>query len=127
MKNLNKLSLSIDESFLTPKMLTDLIRMIDEGKISGKQGKEVLEKSLELKKNPNDIVKELGITQITDEKEIREIILSVIDENQKLIEDYRNGKRVFDYFIGQIMKKTRGRANPSVTSKVLKEELDKLI
>ena len=46
-------------------------------------------------------------------------------ENENLVEDYKNGKRVFDYFIGQIMKKTRGRANPALTSRILKEELDK--
>ena len=59
--------------------------------------------------------------------EIRAIVLEVISENKNLVEDYKKGKRVFDYFIGQIMKKTRGRANPSVTSKVLQEELDKFL
>ena len=126
MKNLNRLGLTIKESGFTPKMLTDLIKMIDEGKISGKQAKTVLEKSIEEKKEPTVLVEELGISQITSEDEIREIVLSVINENPNLIEDYKNGKRVFDYLIGQIMKKTRGRANPVITSKILKEELDKL-
>ena len=126
MKNLNRLGLTIKESEFTPKMLTDLIKMIDEGKISGKQAKTVLEKSIEDKKEPTVLVEELGISQITSEDEIREIVLSVLSENPNLIEDYKNGKRVFDYLIGQIMKKTRGRANPVITSKILKEELDKL-
>ena len=124
--NLNKLGLTIKESGFTPKMLTDLIKMIDEGKISGKQAKGVLEKSIEEGKDPIKLVSELGISQITSEEEIREIVLSVIDENPNLVEDYKNGKRVFDYLIGQIMKKTKGRANPVITSKVLKEELKNL-
>ena len=126
-KNLNKYSLTIDTSPLTPKMLTDLIKLIEDGKISGKQGKEVLEKTIETGKEPNDLVVELGITQIGGETEIREIVLTVIEENKNLIEDYRNGKKVFDYFVGQIMKKTKGRANPVITSKILKEELDKYL
>lgn len=124
--NLNKLGLTISDCDLTPKMLTDLIKMIDNGKISGKQAKGVLEKAIEEGKDPIKLVDELGISQIGSEDEIREIVLSVIQENPNLIDDYKNGKRVFDYLIGQIMKKTKGRANPVITSKVLKEELEKL-
>ena len=126
MKNLNRLSLEIKDSGFTPKMLTDLIEMIDEGKISGKQAKGVLEKAIEEGKEPAKLVEELGISQITSEDEIREIVLDVLNENPNLVEDYKNGKRVFDYLIGQIMKKTRGRANPVITSKILKEELEKI-
>lgn len=125
MKNLNRLSLEIKDSGFTSKMLTDLIKMIDEGKISGKQAKGVLEKSIEEGKEPAKLVEELGISQITSEDEIRDIVLEVINENPNLVEDFKNGKRVFDYLIGQIMKKTKGRANPVITSKILKEELEK--
>jgi len=123
--NMNKLSLTIDDIKLTPQMLVDLIKMIDDGKISGKQAKEVLEKALETEKNPIDLVKEMGLSQITDESEIRNIILEILQENPNLVEDYKNGKRVFDYLIGQIMKKTRGRANPVISSRLLQEELNK--
>lgn len=123
--NMNKLSLTIKDIKLTPRMLIDLIKMIDDGKISGKQAKEVLEKALEEEKEPLTLVKEMGLSQITDESEIRNIVLEVINENINLVEDYKNGKRVFDFFIGQIMKKTRGRANPVITSRILKEELEK--
>ena len=122
--NMNKLGITIKEVPLTPQMLVDLINLITEGKISGKQGKEVLEKSLETGKDPKVLVSEMGLSQITDETEIRNIIKEVINENLNLVEDYKNGKRVFDYFIGQIMKKTRGRANPVITSRILKEELE---
>ena len=123
--NMNKFSLTIKDIKLTPKMLVDLIKLISDGKISGKQGKEVLEKALETEKDPIKLVDELGLSQIGNEDEIREIVISVIEENIHLVEDYKNGKRVFDYFIGQIMKKTRGRANPAMASKILKDELDK--
>ena len=122
---LNKFSLTIDDIKMTPKMLVELINLIDKGTISSKQGKDVLEKVLDTGKEPHVIVEELGISQIGNEDEIRSIVLEVISENSSLVEDYKNGKRVFDYFIGQIMKKTRGRANPMLASKILKEELEK--
>jgi aspartyl-tRNA(Asn)/glutamyl-tRNA(Gln) amidotransferase subunit B len=84
-----------------------------------------LEKALETGKAPSILVSEMGLSQIVDENEIRNIVLEVIGENQHLVLDYKAGKRVFDFFIGQIMKKTRGRANPVITSRILKEELDK--
>lgn len=127
LKNLNKFGLNIIESKFTPEMLVKLITLIEEGKISGKQGKVVLEKSIEEMKDPIQLVDELGISQITDEDEIREIILKIVAANESLVQDYRNGKKVFDYFIGQIMKETKGRANPVIASKVLKLELDKLV
>ena len=123
--NMNKMGLTITEITLTPKMLVELIQLINDGKISGKQGKEVLEKALETGKTPSQLVSEMGLSQITDENEIRNIVLEVINENINLVDDYKAGKRVFDFFIGQIMKKTRGRANPVITSRILKEELHK--
>ena len=122
---LNKMSLTIEQIKLTPQMLVELINLISSGKISSKQGKTVLEKTLETGKSPLVIVDELGISQIDNEEEIRKIVLEVISENESLVIDYKNGKRVFDYFIGQIMKKTKGRVNPSLASKILKEELEK--
>lgn len=122
---LNKYSLTIDEIKMRPKMLVELINLINSGKISGKQGKEVFEKVMDTGKEPTVVISELGLSQIGDEETIRGIVLEVIDENKALVDDYKNGKRVFDYFIGQIMKKTKGRANPSLASKILKEELDK--
>ncbi len=123
--NLNKHNKTLKDINLTSKMLVDLIQLIDSGKISGKQAKVVLEKAIDTDKDPIKLVDELGLSQIGDENEIRKIVLEVIDENKNLVDDYKNGKRVFDYFIGQIMKKTRGRANPVMTSRILKEELDK--
>ena len=126
MKYLNRDSLTIIDSKLTSKMLTDLIKMIKEGTINGKQAKEVLEKMMDTGKDANVIVSELGLTQISNEDEIRDIILSIIKENMNLVDDYKNGKNVFGYIVGLIMKSTGGKANPVIASKVLKEELEKL-
>lgn len=122
---LNKYDLSIKEIYLTPQMLVDLIQMIESGKISSKQSKEVFIKVIEDKKIPQEVVKSLGLSQITDENELINLINEVLDENPKQIEEYKVQPRLLDYFIGQMMKKTRGKANPALTSKLLKQELDR--
>jgi aspartyl-tRNA(Asn)/glutamyl-tRNA(Gln) amidotransferase subunit B len=122
---LNEEELTIDKISLTPKQLVSLLDQISSGKISNKQAKEVLQKALSEKKNPLDIIKDLGLSQITDKEEIRKIALEVLEEYSNLIEDYKNGKKVFGFFVGQIMKKSNGRANPVLSNQVLQEELDK--
>ncbi len=123
--HLNKYELSIKDIYLTPAMLVDLIKMIDDGKISSKQGKQVFYKVLEDKKEPAEIVKEQGMEQIGDEETIREIVVPIIEQHLELIEEYRKGRNVFDFFVGQVMKQTRGKANPSTTAKIIKEEIEK--
>ena len=122
---LNKNDMSLKDLFITPKMLSELISMVENGKISSKQGKEILYKSIEEKIEPTILVEKMDVSQIADDTEIRKIVIEVLDENENLIEDYRKGKRVFDFFIGQIMKKTKGKANPSMASAILKEEIEK--
>lgn len=122
---LNKYSLEIKDIYLTPQMLTNLIKMVEDGKISSKQGKEVFYKVVEDKKEPERIVEELGMKQIGDDSAIREIVIKVLDEHLDLIEAHRKGKPVFDFFVGQVMKATRGQANPSLTANIIKEEIEK--
>ena len=122
---LNKYEIGIDDFYLTPKMLVDLINMVDKGKISSKQSKEVFFKCVEDKKEPEEVVKILGLTQITDDKTIRDIVVRLLDERPDLIIDHRKGKNTFDYFVGQVMKETRGKANPTLTRDIINEEMDK--
>lgn len=122
---LNKHELNISDIYLTPKMLVDIIKMIESGKISSKQSKDVFYKVIEEKKEPSKIVEDSGMKQIGDEDAIRKIVVEVIDAHLDLIDDYRKGKNVFDFFVGQVMKATRGQANPSITAKIIKEEIDK--
>ena len=123
--HLNKMEKTIEELFLTPKMLKGLIDLVESSKISGKQAKEVLTKSLEEEKDPVKLVSELGMSQITDEAELTKIIKEVIEENPTQLESYKKNPKLFDYFVGQVMKKTRGKANPALSAKILKQELDK--
>ena len=123
--HLNKMEKTIEELFLTPKMLKGLIDLVESSKISGKQAKEVLTKSLEEEKDPVKLVSELGMSQITDEGELTKIIKEVIEENPTQLESYKKNPKLFDYFVGQVMKKTRGKANPALSAKILKQELDK--
>ena len=122
---LNKEEISINDIYLTPALLNELINLQNDGKISSKQAREVLEKVLEEKKNPTVVVDELGIKQIGDDNTIREIVTRLLDAHQDLIEDYKKGKNVFNFFVGSVMKETRGQANPAMTAKIVKEEIEK--
>ena len=122
---LNKTETEIKDLFLTPQMLVDLMNLVSSGKISSKQSKEVMYKVLDEKKEPKQLVKELGVEQISDDKTIRDIVVKVLDEHPDLIEDHRKGKNTFDFFVGQVMKATRGKANPSLTAQIIREEIDK--
>ena len=99
--------------------------MIEDGKISSKQSKDVFIKIIEDKKDPATIVKESGMSQITDESELMNIVNEIMDENPTQIEAYKNQPRLLDYFVGQMMKKTRGKANPALASKLLKDEIER--
>ena len=123
--HLNKTETDIKDLFLTPQMLVDLMEMVSSGKISSKQSKEVMYKVLEDKKEPKQIVKELGVEQISDDKTIRDIVVPILDEHPDLIEDHKKGKNTFDFFVGQVMKATRGKANPSLTAQIIREEMEK--
>ena len=99
--------------------------LVEKGDISSKQSKEVFYKILEDKKSPSEIVKSLGMKQIGYEDTLRPMIVKIIEEHLDLIEEYRKGRNVFDFLVGQVMKQTRGQANPSLTAKIIKEEIDK--
>lgn len=76
--------------------------------------------------DPEKIVKEKGLVQISDENQLREIITEILNENEQSIVDYKNGKdRALGFLVGQVMKKTKGQANPPMVNKILKEEIDK--
>jgi len=123
--NLNKLEKDINEIILTPKMLSDLIGKVNKGDISIKQAKEVLLKSLEEEKDPNQVIEDLGIKQIGSAEEIKAIVLEVLSENPDAKEKYNSGRtNIIDFLVGQVMKKTRGKANPSITYDTLKKELE---
>ena len=123
---LNKNDIDIHNLYVSPKMLNDLIHLVSDGNISSKQGKEVLYKSLEEKKEPTKIVEDEGMKQIGGEEEIRKVVTEVLDEQSQNIEQYKNGRtNVVDFLVGQVMKKTKGQANPAMARSMMIEEIEK--
>lgn len=122
---LNKLYMGIDEIKLTPVMIKNIIDLVNDNKISNKQAKDILNKALEDEKDPMEIYKSSNVTQITDTTLIRNMLVKLLDSNPNLVKDYKNGKNVFNFFVGQVMKETKGQANPKITSEILLEEIKK--
>ena len=124
---LNYNEISIKDFYMTPEMLKELIELIDSKTISSKQGKDVFAKCLEDKKNPKQVVSDEGMMQITDESAIMDLINEVISENPNQVAQYDpENPRLLEYFVGQIMKKSKGKANPASARTMMKEQLDKL-
>ena len=121
----NKLEISIDDFYITPEYLKQIIDGMKEGLISSKQAKEIFYKSCEEKKEPKKFMNKEN-AQISDRDELLKLITTILDENPSQIEQYKSGKtNLFDYFVGQVMKNTRGKANPVITKELLTEELNK--
>ena len=122
---LNKEEISIKEFYLTPSMLKQITDAIGSGLLSSKQAKEVFAKAIEEKKEPKNFISKEN-AQISDEGELTKIICEILDNSATQIEQYKGGRdNIFDYFVGQVMKNTRGKANPVMTKDILHKELDK--
>lgn len=121
---MNKYDLTIKDIFLTPEMLKFILDNIANGTISSKQAKEIFFKVLDEKKEPNNYITKEN-AQISDTSELEKIIDDIISSNPSQVEEYRNGKdKLFDFFVGQVMKETRGKANPVITKELLHKKLD---
>ncbi len=121
---LNENSVDISESPVTPQMLADLLNLIKDGTISGKIAKEVFEEMFTSKKEATLIVKEKGLTQISDQGELTTIIDKIISENTDSVQRYKAGKtKLIGFFVGEVMKQTKGQANPATVTKIFKEKL----
>lgn len=108
----------------TAEDLGDLINLIEKGTISSAIAKKVFEDMFETGKKPEEIVKEKGLVQITDEGAIKEIVVKVIAENPQSVADYKAGKdKAVGFIVGQVMKASRGKANPGIVNKLIIEEL----
>ena len=121
-----KHDIPIKELFLNPKRLSVILKAMSDGKISSKQAKQLFFFTLERNEEPEKIMKDEGMEQISDDGALTSIVIEVLDENASQIEAYKNGKtNMFDYFVGQVMKKTRGQANPVKVKEILTDELSK--
>ena len=106
------------------KHLANLVNLIDKGTISSKIAKDVLEEMFENPREPEEIIKEKGWVQISDEGEIKKIVQEILEANPQSIADYKAGKdRALGFLVGQAMKATKGKANPQMLNKMFIEEM----
>ena len=115
---------TIDNFFITAEMLSELIKLISDKKITNNQGKEVFSKMLDEKLTASEIVKKYGMEVIQDDNLIETLVMEVISENEQAIMDYKNGRtNMLDYMVGQVMKKSKGKANPVSAKSILLEKI----
>lgn len=123
---LNANELEITDVKLTPAGLGGMITLIEKGTISTKIAKKVFQELLENGGDPQKIVEEQGLVQISDEGEIRGIVIEVIENNEKSVADYKAGKeKAIGALVGQVMKATKGKANPQLVNQLIREEIEK--
>lgn len=122
---LNKHEKLITDTTLTKERFLELVKLMDDKTLTSKNLKDILDDVLESNKNITEIMKDKGIETITDDKEIREVIKRIINDNPESVNDYKNGHdRAIKYLMGQVMKETRGKVNPGVAMEILTEELN---
>ena len=120
---LNKENISINDFYLKPNLLKQIIDAINNNSISSKQAKEIFIKAIEDEREPNNYIKESS--QISDKDELIKLIKDIVNNNQEQKQAYLNGKtNLFDYFVGLVMKETKGKANPTITKEILMNELN---
>jgi aspartyl-tRNA(Asn)/glutamyl-tRNA(Gln) amidotransferase subunit B len=121
---LNKKSLKIIQSGISPQSLCSLIEMIESGSISSKIAKSVFEEMAESKKEPAEIIKAQNLEQVSDEGELEKIIDGVISANAEVAQQFRSGKeKAIGFLIGQVMAKTKGKANPALVNSIMLKKL----
>lgn len=124
---MNKHLKELPELAITPEGLAKMIKLIEDGTISSKIAKRVFAHLVENGGDPEEFVKKEGLVQISDEGELLKIVQQVLAENEQSVQDYKDGKgRALGFLVGQVMKATKGQANPQLANKLLKEEIDKL-
>lgn len=125
-KYLNDKGVELEQTKLTAQKLVDLIVLIDGGTISGAAGKKVLTQLFETDETAEQIVERLGLKQVSDEGAILTIVQDVLAKNEKAVADFKAGKNVTGFLVGQCMKASRGQGNPQIINKLLAQELAKL-
>ena len=124
---LTKRNLKLSENPARPQDVASLVDMIVAGDISGKQAKVLFEEVME-GHDPKQVAEQKGMKQLSDSSALLELINQVLDEQPQSITDYKNGKdRAVGFLVGQVMKKSRGQANPAMTNQLIVQELKKRI
>ena len=124
LQRLNESDTEINDCKISPESLAEMILLIESGEISNRIAQEVFDKMFDTGKSAQEIVKEQGLTQISDEDALAEIVAKVIAENPAAVQDFKQGKkRAIGFLVGQVMKATRGKANPGIVNQKLQEVL----
>jgi aspartyl-tRNA(Asn)/glutamyl-tRNA(Gln) amidotransferase subunit B len=125
LRELNSANKPIQESPIKPEQLGRMITLIDKGTISGKIAKTLFQEMWDSGKDPEVLVKEKGLVQITDPAVIEKIVDEVLAANAQNVEDHRSGKKknLLGFFVGAVMKASKGQANPDLVNKILNEKL----
>jgi aspartyl-tRNA(Asn)/glutamyl-tRNA(Gln) amidotransferase subunit B len=122
---LNRLGKTIDTSPISPDQAAELLGLIADGTLSGRLAKEVFELMLETGQGAKALVAERGLEQVSDTSAIEKVIAEVLTANPEQLADFRAGKdKLFGFFVGQVMKKMAGKANPGVVNDLLKRALE---
>ncbi|MCX7769774.1 MAG: Asp-tRNA(Asn)/Glu-tRNA(Gln) amidotransferase subunit GatB [Proteobacteria bacterium] len=127
MKELNERKCGILETKLTPGNVVEIFKLLDEDKINYNGAKTILPKIIETGKSPSVLIEEMGLVQISDTSALESIVMDVLRNNKKELKEYLSGKdKLFAFFVGQVMKRTSGKANPKILQDLLKEKLSKI-
>jgi len=122
----NKANIQINDLDITPQSLAQLIERLDDGTISSKIAKDILNQLKDGNFSIDDLIEDQGLQQITDEDQIKSVVLEVINEHQEQKNQYLSGKeQVLGFLIGKVMQKTKGKANPKLVNDLMKQELSK--
>jgi len=125
MRLLNERGWAAEKLPISAQSMAELLSLIEKGAISNSMGSKVIEIMFDEAKSPTDIVQERGMAQVSDAGAIREMCRQVIAENPKIVDDYKGGKvKAITALVGQVMKMSRGKANPSMVNQLLEELLN---
>ena len=123
---INKENIEINDLDITPQSLAQLVERLDDGTISSKIAKDILNQLKDGNFSVDDLIEDQGLQQITDEDQIKSVVLEVINENHEQKNQYLSGKeQVLGFLIGKVMQKTKGKANPKLVNDLMKQELSK--
>ena len=125
MRLLSEKGISIENCLILPKTLAEIIKLVDTGVISNGAAKQIIEIIFDNGGNPEEIIKEHGLAQVSDDSELENWANIAIKENPKPAEEYKSGNAAsINYLMGQVMKMSKGKANPGAVMKILKQILD---
>lgn len=127
LSTIKKLEISINELFITPKMLSGVIEKVKNKDISLDHGKKILYQAIEKETDPNELINQQNLHQINDKEELLKLICEVMDENKEQVRQYvEDGNTyVYNFFIGKVMQKSNRQANPNMSLEIIKEELER--